>query len=120
MRGSWRLRSTDCISRASMRRGLLAVSWKAPFAAASGPRPRSAAPVLSGRSMRSVDQVGGARPQGLVVALNLEWDDLGPERAALAEVDAQLVRADELRESQLSRVVALLSEGARVTADDLR
>ena len=56
----------------------------------------------------------------VVVALNLEWDDLGPERAALATVGAKLVTLDELHASQLPSVVALLSEGARVTANDLR
>ncbi len=56
----------------------------------------------------------------LVVALNLEWDDLGPERQALAAVGAELVTLDELRETQLPSVVALLSEGATLTASDLR
>lgn len=56
----------------------------------------------------------------VVVALNLEWDDLGPEKTALAGVGAELVTLDELQESQLPNVVALLSEGARVTANDLR
>ena len=55
----------------------------------------------------------------LVVALNLEWDDLGPEREALAAVGAEVVRLDELQEAQLPSVVALLSEGATVTASDL-
>ena len=32
----------------------------------------------------------------LVVALNLEWDDLGPEREALAAVGAEVVTLDEL------------------------
>jgi D-3-phosphoglycerate dehydrogenase len=56
----------------------------------------------------------------LVVALNLEWDDLGPERAALAAIGAELVTLDEFQEAQRPSVVALLSEGARVTANDLR
>lgn len=56
----------------------------------------------------------------LVIALNLEWDDLSPERSALAPLGAQLMRLEELAESQRPRVVALLSEGARVTAEDLR
>jgi D-3-phosphoglycerate dehydrogenase / 2-oxoglutarate reductase len=56
----------------------------------------------------------------VVVALNLEWDDLGPEQAALAAVGAELVTLDALQASQASGVVALLSEGATVTADDLR
>jgi D-3-phosphoglycerate dehydrogenase / 2-oxoglutarate reductase len=55
-----------------------------------------------------------------VVALNLEWEDLAPEREALAAVGAELVTLDELQEAQLPSVVALLSEGARVTANDLR
>jgi D-3-phosphoglycerate dehydrogenase / 2-oxoglutarate reductase len=55
-----------------------------------------------------------------VVALNLEWEDLGPEQEALAAVGAELVTLDELQEAQLPSVVALLSEGARVTATDLR
>ena len=53
----------------------------------------------------------------LVVALNLEWDDLGPEKEALAAVGAEVVRLDELQEAQLPSVVALLSEGATVTAE---
>jgi len=56
----------------------------------------------------------------LVVALNLEWDDLGPEREALAAVRAEIVTLDELQEAQHPSVVALLSEGATVTASDLR
>lgn len=67
--------------------------------------------------MRAADQSGSP---ALVVALNLEWDDLRPERAALGELGAQLVRPSELQESELSQVVALLSEGARITADELR
>ena len=55
----------------------------------------------------------------LAVALNLEWDDLGPEREALAAVGAEVVRLDRLQEKQLASVVALLSEGATVTASDL-
>jgi D-3-phosphoglycerate dehydrogenase / 2-oxoglutarate reductase len=55
-----------------------------------------------------------------VVALNLEWEDLAPEREALAAVGAELVALDELQEAQISRVVALLSAGASVTANDLR
>ncbi|HLY50055.1 MAG TPA: C-terminal binding protein [Solirubrobacteraceae bacterium] len=57
----------------------------------------------------------------LVVALDLEWEDLGPEEAALAGVGAQLVRLADLEDSQLERVVGLLTEGiAGVRADDLR
>jgi D-3-phosphoglycerate dehydrogenase / 2-oxoglutarate reductase len=55
----------------------------------------------------------------LAVALNLEWDDLGPETEALAAVGAEVVRLDQLQEEQLASVVALLSEGATVTASDL-
>jgi D-3-phosphoglycerate dehydrogenase / 2-oxoglutarate reductase len=57
----------------------------------------------------------------LVVALDLEWEDLGPEEAALADVGAQLVRLADLEDSELERVVGLLTEGiAGVSADDLR
>jgi D-3-phosphoglycerate dehydrogenase len=56
----------------------------------------------------------------LVVALNLEWHDLGPERAALAPVGAELVTLDQLDDSRLGDVVALLSGGATVTAEELR
>jgi D-3-phosphoglycerate dehydrogenase len=57
----------------------------------------------------------------LVVALDLEWEDLGPEEAALSAVGADLVRLQELRESQLKNVVALLTEGiVGVSGDDLR
>jgi D-3-phosphoglycerate dehydrogenase / 2-oxoglutarate reductase len=56
----------------------------------------------------------------LVVALNLEWDDLSPERSALATVGAGLVTLDELQPAQHANVVALLSGGASVTAEDLR
>ncbi len=56
----------------------------------------------------------------LVVALNLEWQELDVERAALAPLGARVIRLHELDASQLSSVVALLSEGARVTADDVR
>lgn len=56
----------------------------------------------------------------LVVALNLEWDDLRPERSALATVGAELVTLDELHPANHANVVALLSGGASVTAEDLR
>jgi D-3-phosphoglycerate dehydrogenase len=57
----------------------------------------------------------------LVVAVDLEWEDLGPEETALAAVGAQLVRLADLEESQRERVVGLLTEGlVRVTGDDLR
>jgi D-3-phosphoglycerate dehydrogenase / 2-oxoglutarate reductase len=70
--------------------------------------------------MRSADEPSSGRSAALVVALNLEWDDLEREQAALAQVGAQLIRFDQLEENSQSRVVALLSEGARVTAADLR
>ena len=69
--------------------------------------------------MRSTDRGDGGQPS-LVVALNLEWDDLGPEQAALAKVGARVVTIDELRQDWLPRVVGLLSEGACVTAAELR
>lgn len=53
----------------------------------------------------------------LVVALDLEWDDLGPEEAALAAVGAELVRLPDLDEQQRDRVVALLAEGTLVSGD---
>jgi D-3-phosphoglycerate dehydrogenase / 2-oxoglutarate reductase len=57
----------------------------------------------------------------LVVALDLEWEDLGPERAALATVGAELLRLDELQDSQVDDVVGLLTEGIiSVSGDDLR
>src|ERR1700729_1304181 len=56
----------------------------------------------------------------LVVALNLEWHALGPEREALAAVGAEVVTLDQLQDAQHASVVALLSEGATVTARDLR
>jgi D-3-phosphoglycerate dehydrogenase len=55
----------------------------------------------------------------VVLALNLEWEDLGPEKAALAAVGAKLVTLDQLQDSQVPDVVGLLSGGARVTRDDL-
>lgn len=56
----------------------------------------------------------------LVVALNLEWEQLEVEQSALAPLGARVIRLDELEDSQRSMVVALLSYGARVTADDVR
>ena len=56
----------------------------------------------------------------LVIALNLEWGDLALEQAALAPLGVDLIRLEDLQESQRPRVVALLSEGARVTAEDLQ
>jgi D-3-phosphoglycerate dehydrogenase / 2-oxoglutarate reductase len=70
--------------------------------------------------MRSADRGRCCGLAPLAVSLNLEWDDLGPEQAALAEVGVRLVRLDQLRGEWHPRVVGLLSEGARVTAADLR
>jgi D-3-phosphoglycerate dehydrogenase len=70
--------------------------------------------------MQVTDRAQSDRSAPLVVALNLEWDDLGPEQAALAEIGAALVTLDQLQQNWHPRVVALLSEGARVTAADLR
>jgi D-3-phosphoglycerate dehydrogenase len=56
----------------------------------------------------------------LVVALDLEWDDLRPEESALSAVGAELVRLDEVQDGRLGDVVALLTEGTPVTAEDLR
>jgi D-3-phosphoglycerate dehydrogenase len=57
----------------------------------------------------------------LVVAVDLEWEDLAPERTALATAGAELVRMHDLRDSQVPDVVALLTEGITgVTGDDLR
>ncbi len=57
----------------------------------------------------------------LVVALDLEWEDLGPEEAALATVGAELVRRDDLQGSRVDDVVALLAEGTvPVGEDELR
>jgi D-3-phosphoglycerate dehydrogenase len=57
----------------------------------------------------------------LVVALDLEWEDLGPEERALAAAGARLVRLEELQDSQVEDVVGLLTEGIiGVTAADLR
>jgi D-3-phosphoglycerate dehydrogenase len=70
--------------------------------------------------MRSADRPDSAPSAPLVVALNLEWDDLGPEQAALSSVGAALVTLAELQQEWHPRVVGLLSEGARVTAADLR
>ena len=55
----------------------------------------------------------------LVVALDLEWDDLGPEESALAAVGAQLVRLPDLDEQQRDRVVALLAEGTLVSGNEM-
>jgi D-3-phosphoglycerate dehydrogenase len=55
----------------------------------------------------------------LVLALDLEWEDLGPEEAALAVLGAQLVRPNELQDVQLEDVVALITEGVSLRRDDL-
>lgn len=59
-------------------------------------------------------------PNPLVVALNLEWEQLDVEQSALAPLGARVIRLEELEDSQCPMVVALLSYGARVTADDVR
>ena len=57
----------------------------------------------------------------LAVALDLEWvDDHALERAALAAVGVSLVRGSQLRDGDTGSVVALLTAGSRVSADDLR
>ncbi len=57
----------------------------------------------------------------LAVALDLEWeDDYALERAALASVNVGLIPGDELREDMVSSVVAMLTAGTRVSAEDLR
>lgn len=57
----------------------------------------------------------------LVVAVDLEWQDLRPEEEALSAVGARLVRLDELETSQLADVVGLLTEGIiGVSGADLR
>jgi D-3-phosphoglycerate dehydrogenase / 2-oxoglutarate reductase len=70
--------------------------------------------------MRMTDRADSGRSAPLVVALNLEWDDLGREQAALAGIGARLLTLDQLQQNSHPRVVGLLSEGARVTATDLR
>ena len=56
----------------------------------------------------------------LVVALDLSWEDLTPQAEALAGTGAVLVRFQELQDEQLEDVVALLTEGTLVTAEDMR
>jgi D-3-phosphoglycerate dehydrogenase len=70
--------------------------------------------------MRVTDQTQSGQSAPLVVALNLEWDDLGPEQAALAGIGARLLTLDQLQQNLHPHVVGLLSEGAVVTAADLR
>jgi len=56
----------------------------------------------------------------LAVAVDFEWDDdFALERAALAPLGVQLVPAAELQESSAADVVALLTAGTRVDADEL-
>jgi D-3-phosphoglycerate dehydrogenase len=65
--------------------------------------------------------VTGADHAALAVALNLDWnDDFALERAALAPIGVDLVRASELRDSDAADVVALLTAGTLVDADQLR
>lgn len=55
------------------------------------------------------------------MAFDFEWgDDYALERAALAAVGVSLVRRAELQERDLAHVVALLTAGTRVSAEDLR
>jgi D-3-phosphoglycerate dehydrogenase / 2-oxoglutarate reductase len=62
----------------------------------------------------------GADHAALAVAFDLEWgDDYALERAALAPLGVELVRASELRPDDAGHVVALLTAGTRVDADAL-
>jgi D-3-phosphoglycerate dehydrogenase / 2-oxoglutarate reductase len=56
----------------------------------------------------------------LVVALALSWEDMTPEVAALSAFGAALVKLDDLRAEHVERVVALLTDGMPVTAEDMR
>jgi D-3-phosphoglycerate dehydrogenase len=56
----------------------------------------------------------------VVVALDLSWEDLAPEAAAVSAIGAELVSRRELRAEQIESVVALLTDGALVTRDDMR
>jgi len=57
----------------------------------------------------------------LAVAIDLEWDDdFAVERAALAPVSVEVLAKPELRESQASSVVALLTAGSHVSREDMR
>ena len=63
----------------------------------------------------------GSDHEALAVAHDLEWDDdYALERAALAPLGVGLVRREDLREPLRSSVVALLTAGTSVSADDLR
>jgi hypothetical protein len=55
----------------------------------------------------------------LAVAIDVEWDDdFAVERAALAPLRVEVVPKPELRESQASSVVALLTGGSHVSGED--
>jgi D-3-phosphoglycerate dehydrogenase len=56
----------------------------------------------------------------VVVALDLSWEDLAPEAAAVSTIGAELVSRRELRAEQVESVVALLTDGTLVTRDDMR
>lgn len=56
----------------------------------------------------------------LAIAVDLDWEDLEPEQAALSAAGAQLIRLDELQDAQLDDVVAVLSAGVTITGEDLR
>jgi D-3-phosphoglycerate dehydrogenase len=56
----------------------------------------------------------------LAVALDLEWDDLGLEAAALSHAGTRLVRLDQLQDSQSGDVVALLTEASGLTGEQMR
>jgi D-3-phosphoglycerate dehydrogenase len=65
--------------------------------------------------------MAGAEDVALAVAFDLEWDDdYRLERAALAPIGVELVRAVELGDANAFSVVALLTAGTRVDADGLR
>ena len=56
----------------------------------------------------------------VVVAIDLSWEDLAPEAAAVSVVGATLVRRQELQDEQVESVVALLTDGTLVTGEDMR
>ena len=69
----------------------------------------------------SPDDVTAPSQNALAVAIDLEWDDdFAVERAALAPLSVEVVPKPELRESQASSVVALLTAGSRVSREDMR
>jgi D-3-phosphoglycerate dehydrogenase len=55
-----------------------------------------------------------------VVAIDLSWEDLAPEAAALSVVGATLVRRQELQDEQVESVVALLTDGTLVSGEEMR